>query len=121
MMKRLMFLFVAALVMPAASFAGNKAKSPDWALSMNVSKLGQYLNLSGDQYGEVASISEYLDGMMRYAANSKEAKQAKRLRAAVYGNLKLMKAALNSEQYRKYVCLMNVTLKNKGLDMYLNK
>jgi len=121
MMKRLTFLFVAALVMSATSWAGNSAKSLDWTISMNVAKLGQYLDLSSDQYGEVVAISEYLSEKMRSAACSKEARQGERLREAVYGNFKLMKNALNDEQYRKYVRLMNVTLRHKGLDIYLNK
>ena len=36
----------------------------------------------------------------------------KKMRQAVYGNLKLMKKALTSEQYRKYVLLLNVTNNN---------
>ena len=41
-MKRLAIFFVGALVMSATSFAGNKVKSEDWTIAMNVSKLGQY-------------------------------------------------------------------------------
>jgi len=41
------------------------------------------------------------------------------LREAVYGNFKLMKRTLTNEQYKKYVQLLNVTLKNKGLDSYM--
>lgn len=120
-MKRLAIFFVAALAMSATSFAGEKAKSQNWTISMNVSKLGEYLKLSGNQYSEVAAISDFLNEKMQSAANSKEAKQGKRLREAVYGNFKLMKNTLSDEQYRKYVRLMNVTLKHKGLDVYLNK
>lgn len=120
-MKRLALMFVAALVMSATSFAENKVKSQNWTISMNVNKLGQYLNLSGDQYQEVAVISEYFSQKMQNAASSKEAKQGKRLREAVYGNFKLMKSTLSEEQYKKYIHLMNVTLKHKGLDIYLNK
>ena len=50
---------------------------------------------------------------------AKEAKQGKKLREAVYGNFKLMKRTLTNEQYKKYVQLLNVTLKNKGLDSYM--
>ncbi len=120
-MKRLAFMVVAALVMSATSFAANKVKSQTWTISMNVNKLGQYLNLSGDQYQEVAAISEYFGKKMQNAAGSKEAKQGERLREAVYGNFKLMKNTLSEEQYKKYIRLMNITLKHKGLDIYLNK
>lgn len=53
------------------------------------------------------------------ASYAKEAKQGKKLREAVYGNFKLMKRTLTNEQYKKYVQLLNVTLKNKGLDSYM--
>ena len=36
----------------------------------------------------------------------------KKMRQAVYGNLKLMKKVLTPEQYRKYVVLLNVTNNN---------
>ena len=121
MMKRLAIFFVAAWVMSATSFAGNKVKSEDWTIAMNVSKLGQYLKLSSEQYEEVAAISAYLNEQMQTAAGSKEAKQGKRLREAVYGNFKLMKSTLSDEQYKKYVRLMNITLRHKGLDIYLDK
>lgn len=120
-MKRLAIFFVVALAMSATSFAESKVKSEDWTISMNVNKLGRYLNLSGSQYDEVVAISDYFNEKMQSAANSSEAKQGKRLREAVYGNFKLMKNTLSDEQYRKYVRLMNITLKHKGLDTYLNK
>ena len=56
---------------------------------------------------------------MHSAIYAKEAKQGKKLREAVYGNFKLMKRTLTNEQYKKYVQLLNVTLKNKGLDSYM--
>jgi hypothetical protein len=32
-----------------------------------------------------------------------------------------MKRTLNGEQYKKYVQLMNTTLRNKGLDVYMEE
>ena len=37
------------------------------------------------------------------------------MRQAVYGNLKLMREALNEDQYRKYVTLLNVTNNNNRM------
>ena len=39
----------------------------------------------------------------------------KRMRQAVFGNLKLMKKALSTDQYRKYVALINVTNNNNRM------
>ena len=95
-MKRLVLLVVVALGMSATSFAGEKVEGKDWKVDVNVAKLSKYLNLDARQMEEVANISE-----------------------AVYGNFKLMKRTLTNEQYKKYVQLLNVTLKNKGLDSYM--
>ena len=110
-MKRLVLLVVVALGMSATSFAGEKVEGKDWKVDVNVAKLSKYLNLDARQMEEVANISDYFA--------DKEAKQGKKLREAVYGNFKLMKRTLTNEQYKKYVQLLNVTLKNKGLDSYM--
>ena len=47
------------------------------------------------------------------ARKNKETK----LHNAVYGNLKLMKRTLTDEQYAKYTALLNITLKNKGIEL----
>ena len=73
----------------------------------------------GRQMEEVANISDYFADKVQSASYAKEAKQGKKLREAVYGNFKLMKRTLTNEQYKKYVQLLNVTLKNKGLDSYM--
>lgn len=64
-------------------------------------------------------FSDYFADKVQSASYAKEAKQGKKLREAVYGNFKLMKRTLTNEQYKKYVQLLNVTLKNKGLDSYM--
>jgi len=102
-MKRLVLLVVVALGMSATSFAGEKVEGKDWMVDVNVAKLSKYLNLD----------------KVQSASYAKEAKQGKKLREAVYGNFKLMKRTLTNEQYKKYVQLLNVTLKNKGLDSYM--
>lgn len=44
-------------------------------------------------------------------------KTKKKVRKAVYGNLKLMKQTLDDKQYSSYVRLMAMTLRNKGIDL----
>ena len=39
------------------------------------------------------------------------------VRNAVYGNLKLMKKTLTDAQYTKYTTILNMTLKNKGIEV----
>lgn len=118
-MRRLVLLVVAVLGMSATSFAGNKVEGKKWNMDVNVSKLGQYLKLDAQQMHEVSGISEYFADKMQSASYAKEAKQGKKLREAIYGNFKLMKRTLTDAQYKKYIQLVNITLKNKGLDTYL--
>ncbi len=117
-MKHLVWIVVAALGMSTTSFAGNRTEGKEWKMNVNVTKLSRYLNLDVSQAEEVAVISDYFAEKMQGARYAKATKQGKKLREAVYGNLKLMKRTLTDEQYRKYVQLVNVTLRNRGLDAY---
>lgn len=120
-MKRLLLMGVVALGIATTSFAGNRTEGKDWNVGINMGKLGKYLNLNAGQTEEVANISTFFADKVQSASYAKEAKQGKKLREAVYGNFKLMKRTLTDEQYRKYVHLVNVTLKNKGLDVYMEE
>lgn len=116
-MKRIGLTLIAAVCLTATTFAaGNQPTSAKWEGNINVSKLGQYLKLSGDQHQEVANICEYFTEQMSRATNSKKNKE-KLLHNAVYGNLKLMKQTLNEKQYADYAKVLNVTLQNKGIEL----
>ena len=121
-MKRIALLFVASLLMSAASYAGEKsASATTWNWSINAGRLSQCLELSSTQYDNVALACEYFSDRLVKAARSKdEASRSKLVRDAVLGNMKLMKSALDRKQYKKFVVLLNVTLRNKGLDVYLD-
>ena len=116
-MKRLGLTLVAALCLTATTFAaGNQPTTAKWESNINVNKLSKYLKLSADQHEEVASICEYFNAQMHRATTSKK-NQEKLLRDAVYGNLKLMKRTLDEQQYADYTKVLNVTLKNKGIEV----
>lgn len=116
-MKRLGLTLVAAVCLTATTFAaGNQPTTAKWDGSINVSKLSRYLNLSADQHAEVANICEYFSTQMERATTAKKDQQ-KRLRNAVYGNLKLMKQTLTDKQYANYTRVLNATLKNKGIEV----
>ena len=116
-MKRLGLTLVAAVCLAASTFAaGNQPTTARWEGIINVNKLSKYLNLSANQQEEVTNICEYFDEQMSRATSSKK-NQEKLLRNAVYGNLKLMKRALNEKQYSDYAKVLNVTLQNKGIEV----
>lgn len=106
-----------ALCLGAATFAAeNQPTEAKWEKKINVSKLGKYLNLAPTQQEDVANITEFFSEQMSKATRAKK-DQDKKLHNAVYGNLKLMKETLTPQQYAKYTMLLNVTLKNKGIEL----
>ena len=110
-MKRLGLTLVAVLCLAATTFAaGNQPTTVKWEGNINVNKLSQYLNLNSMQSEEVSNICEYFTEQMGRAASAKK-------NNAIYGNLKLMKRTLTNEQYSKYATLLNITLKNKGIEL----
>ena len=116
-MKRLGLTLVAALCLVATTFAaGNQPTVAKWEGNINVNKLGKYLNLSSVQAEEVANICNYFDEQMGRATTAKKNKDTV-VRNAVYSNLKLMKKTLTDAQYTKYTTILNMTLKNKGIEV----
>ncbi len=116
-MKRFGLTLVAAICLAATTFAaGNQPTTVKWEGNINVYKLSKYLNLTSMQSEEVYNISEYFTEQMGKATSAKKNKEEK-LHKAVYGNLKLMKQTLTAEQYTKYVALLNMTLKNRGIEL----
>ena len=99
-MRRLGMAVAAVLLCATMGFArenrNNVSKEP---FAINFEKLSNYLQLSSyHMQGESLRASEKM--------------RDKKMRQAVYGNLKLMKKVLTPEQYRKYVVLLNVTNNN---------
>ncbi len=118
-MKRLGLTFVAVFCLMAAIFAaGNQpvVESAKWSGNINVSKLSQYLKLDNKQREEVTNICEFFDEQMARATRSKKNRD-KMVRNAVYGNLKLMKKTLSEKQYGEYAKVLNMTLRNKGIEV----
>ncbi|MFV0544759.1 MAG: hypothetical protein ACK5ND_00920 [Bacteroides sp.] len=116
-MKRLGLTLAVVLSLGLTAAASNKQPaSPKWEGNINVEKLTKYLDLNGIQSEEVSNICEYFSDQMSQAGASRY-KQDQKLRNAIYGNLKLMKQTLTDAQYAKYLTVMNMTLKNKGIEI----
>ena len=96
----------------AVSFAqkGNETKGASFEM------LSRYLQLQPEQKEEVSKINDYFVSQLgqplsaEALCNNPKPKDAQN---ALLCNLKLMKKALNKEQYRKYVALINVTRANQ--------
>jgi len=114
-MKRLVMAVAALALSATMGFAQdlNLNKEP---FVVNFDKLSSYLQLAPSQINEVADINEYFQDMQNESLmKSNPVRKEKAMTKAVYGNLKLMKEALNADQYRKYVALINVTNNNNRL------
>lgn len=120
-MKRLVLAVATIICLTATGFAAGKQpmtekKKASWEASINILKLSNHLNLSFGQTEEVSEINVFFNEKMRKATYAKK-NQDKLLRSAIYSNLKLMKEALTSEQYAKYLRLLNTTLYNEGIEV----
>lgn len=110
-MKRLVMV-VAALVL---SVTMGFAQGSDWSkepFTVNLDQLASYLELHPGQMNEVSVINAYFIEKQNESLRAGDKLRDKKMRQAVFGNLKLMKKALSSDQYRKYVALINVTNNN---------
>ena len=107
-MKRLVMAMSALLVSVTMSFAQESSlhKEP---FVVNVGQLVSYLELRPSQINEVGMINDYFREKQSEGLRGSHKMRDKRMRQAVFGNLKLMKKALSTDQYRKYVALINVT------------
>ena len=110
-MKRLVMAMSALLVSVTMSFAQESSlhKEPFVVI---VGQLVSYLELRPSQINEVGMINDYFREKQSEGLRGSHKMRDKRMRQAVFGNLKLMKKALSTDQYRKYVALINVTNKN---------
>ena len=113
-MKRLVMAMSALLVSVTMSFA-QESRLHKEPLVVNVGQLVSYLELRPSQINEVAMINDYFREKQSEGLRGSHKMRDKRMRQAVFGNLKLMKKALSTDQYRKYVALINVTNNNNRM------
>ena len=113
-MKRLVMAMSALLVSVTMSFAQESSLHKE-TFVVNVGQLVSYLELRPSQINEVAMINDYFREKQSEGLRGSHKMRDKRMRQAVFGNLKLMKKALSTDQYRKYVALINVTNNNNRM------
>ncbi len=113
-MKRLVMAMSALLVSVTMSFAQESSLDKE-PFVVNVGQLVSYLELRPSQINEVGMINDYFREKQSEGLRGSHKMRDKRMRQAVFGNLKLMKKALSTDQYRKYVALINVTNNNNRM------
>ena len=119
-MKRL-FMVVVAMLSMTMTFAENETAANLNATeaydmqSVNMKKLGMALNLSKDQVESFAEIHKAFSAEMLFAAQTVGDERQKMVKKAIKKDLAYMNYILSSDQYRKYVMLLNMTLMNRGI------
>lgn len=119
-MKRL-FMVVVAMLSMTMTFAENETAANLNATeaydmqSVNMKKLGMALNLSKDQVESFAEIHKTFSAEMLFAAQTVGDERQKMVEKAIKKDLAYMNYILSSDQYRKYVMLLNITLMNRGI------
>ena len=115
-----MILTVVALMSMTMTFAENESAAnlnttEAYNMTVNMNKLGQALGLSKDQMESVAEVHKTFSAEMMFAAQYGKDERAKMVDKAINKDLAYMNYILNSEQYHKYLMLLNITLNNRGL------
>ena len=118
-MKKLVVLAVALLSM-TTTFAADEnasATAATAAYNMNIKMgpLADALSLNIDQVEAVADVHKNFTAEMMNAAIAPAEEREAMVDKAVNKDLKYMHTILSEKQYRKYLMLLNTTLKNRGL------
>ena len=83
--------------------------------TIHFGQLSRYLDLKPSQRESVYQISDQFMAEQQEALGRGKARKEELMDRALQVNLKQMKEALNEEQYRSYVTLLNVTSNNQSL------
>ena len=118
-MKKLMMAVCVVLMgmqsMKAQGVYELTGKAP---FTIRFGQLSRYLDLQPSQQESVYRISEAFMADQQEAL-SRSARKEELMTRALHANLKQMKEALNEEQYRNYVTLLNVTSNKQVLSSNL--
>ena len=122
-MKKVFLMLVMMFTMSVYSFAeDNNATEIErvekYDIKVNTKRLGQYLQLSTDQYEAVdAVINEFSSDMMFAALECGNANRNAVTKNAVRKNLKYMSYILSPEQYHDYLKVLNATINNRNIEL----
>lgn len=118
-MKKLMILAVALFSM-TTTFAADENASATTAtaafnMNVNMNSLSDALGLNIDQVEAVADVHKNFTADMMNASVAAGDDRKMMVDKAINKDLKYMHSILNDKQYRKYLMLLNTTLKNRGV------
>lgn len=120
-MKKVLMMLVMIFTMSMYSFAedanANEVNVIErYGLKVNLKKLGSFLDLSSDQVEGVEVVeTEFQNDLMFAAVECTKANRNAVTKNAIDKHIQHMRYVLNNEQMRKYLMVLNVTIKNRGI------
>ena len=118
-MKKLVVLAVALLSMTTTYAADENASATAataaYNMNINMSSLSETLGLNIDQTEAVSDVHKNFSAEMMNAAVAPADEREAMVGKAINKDLKYMHTILSEKQYRKYLMLLNTTLKNRGV------
>ena len=116
----MILMVVAMLSMTMTSYAENEnAKNVEnveaYNMNVNMRKLAVTLGLTLDQMEAVQDIHTTFCAEMMLAAYANKDEREALVDKAVKKDVRYMHYVLDQKQYRKYLLLLNTTLRNRGL------
>lgn len=123
-----MIIAVVAIIMATATINAqekldtvNNVTPINYDFNINMRSLSRYLNLSADQMDAMEYASDNFGSSVKRLERTKVEKRGARMQKALNINLAFAHKFLDDAQYRKYLALMNNSLRNKGLDTLLKE
>ena len=120
-MKKVILMLVMLFTMSMYSFAEDANANEvnvieQYDLKVNLRKLGSFLQLSSDQMDGMESVeTEFKNDLMFAALECTRDNRNAVTKNAIDKHLKHVHYVLNKEQYRKYLIVLNATIKNRGI------
>lgn len=122
-MKKVFLIVAMLFAVSVSSFAeDNNAAEIErmerYDVSVNAKRLGEYLQLTTDQYDAVETVVGELSNDLKFAAvECNDSNRVKVTKNAVDKNVKYMSYILNKEQYHRYLTVLNATITNRRIDI----
>ncbi len=117
-MKRTIFTIAMSFMLFFSAMASdNKMESTEaYHINVNTEALTRSLETNKDQNEAIANIMEIFTAQMENTRVEENATtRAKMLDNTIDTNLKYMRQVLSNEQYKKYLAILNSTMRNRGL------
>ena len=120
-MKKVILMLVMLFTMSMYSFAEDANANEvnvieQYDLKVNLRKLGLFLQLSSDQMDGMTTVeTEFQNDLMFAAVECTKENRKAVTKNAIDKHLQHVHYVLNKEQYRKYLIVLNATIKNRGI------